>query len=189
MTTDFTTDFRSDMEKHAWGMVESLPEFHWTDLTAKGIAQHTAQAFVRRWQQTGRIRLSRRDEQQRKLFVSAARAIPVLPPRAATDRQATPEGNMWRTMRRLVTFTPTDLAAHSNAGGVEVTLDKARAYCRQMLSADYLKVRETAIPGRREPRYRLIRDTGPLAPRTRQLTGIFDPNDNRFMPADREVAR
>lgn len=104
-------DFRSEMEKHAWGVVEGMAEFHWADLAAKGFAESTAKDFMLRWQRNGRIRLSRRDAQQRKLFVNAARAIPVIPPRAMVDRVATPEGNMWRTMRQLRSFTPTDLPA------------------------------------------------------------------------------
>lgn len=172
------SDFRSPMERDAWAKVEGLPEFHWSDLAAKGIHEDTAQKFIRRWEQAGRIRQHRKDG-HRKIYVNVDRAIPVTPP---VKDDPTPEGNMWRTMRRIPNFTPIDLVAHSNAGGVEVSIDRARAYCRSLLEAGYLRVRETAIPGRRQPRYQLIRNTGPAAPVMRRLSGLEDPNDGTFQP-------
>ncbi|MGR3481658.1 hypothetical protein [Salipiger marinus] len=182
-----TQDFRSEMEKHAWGLVKGLAEIHWTDLADKGIAERTAKKFLQRWERNGRIRFSRRDDQHRKFFVDVEKAIPVIAPASPGDQAASPEGNMWRAMRRLGAFTPTDVAAHSNAGGVEVSLDKARAYCRQLLGAEYLRVRVTAIPGRRDARYQLIRDTGPLPPRSTLVRGVLDPNEQSFVPAQRDL--
>lgn len=169
--------FKSDMERDAWSKVEALAEFHWSDLEAAGVVRDTAQSFVRRWEASGRIRCIRKD-QHRKIYVNAERAIPVVP---SVDHKPTPEGNMWRAMRRMAQFTPVDLAAQSNAGGVEVSIDKARRYCRDMLKAGYLKVRETAIPGRREARYQLIRNTGPQPPRRAKRTGVEDPNTGDFV--------
>ena len=40
-----TQDFRSEMEKHAWGLVKGLAEIHWTDLADKGIAERPAKKF------------------------------------------------------------------------------------------------------------------------------------------------
>ncbi|MBR9841185.1 MAG: hypothetical protein GYB50_25380 [Rhodobacteraceae bacterium] len=184
-----TQEFRSDMEKSAWEIVKDLPEMHWSDLAAKGIAHSSAHTFMQRWERAGRIRMHRRDEQNRKLFVATDRAIPVIPPSPVAGQVPTQEGNMWRAMRRLGHFSPTDVAAHSNAGGVEVTIDKARGYCRQLLGAGYLKVRRTAIPGRREAKYQLIRDSGPLPPRPARVRGVLDPNDKTFMPASGELDR
>ncbi|ALF02080.1 MULTISPECIES: hypothetical protein [Salipiger] len=184
-----TQSFRSKMEKTAWGIVKDLDEIHWSDLAAKGIAETTAKTFLLRWEREGRIRVSHRDKQNRKIFVHAARVTPVDHSSPVEGQTPTPEGNMWRAMRRLGSFTPTDLAAHSNAGGVEVSIEKARAYCRQLLGAQYLKVRVTAIPGKREARYSLIRDTGPLPPRTTRMTGVLDPNEQSFVPAFGEVGR
>ncbi|BBU57422.1 hypothetical protein [Mameliella alba] len=171
-------DFRSPMERDAWRKVEGLAEFHWKDLEEMNMCAETAQKFMRRWARLGWIRVSRKDG-HRKIYVNAARAIPVVP---AVKADPTPEGNMWRAMRRMPNFTPTDLAAHANAGGVEVTVEKARSYCRSLLAAGYLKVRETAIPGRRQPRYQLIRNTGPQAPVVRRVKGLMDPNEGEFQP-------
>lgn len=172
------SEFRSTMEREAWAKVEGLAEFHWSDLAAKGVNNDTAQTFITRWAKEGRIRVSRKDG-HRKIYVNTDRAIPVVPP---VKSDPTPEGNMWRAMRRLPNFTPTDLAAHANAGGVEVTVDRARAYCRSLMDAGYLKVRETAIPGKRQARYQLIRNTGPQAPVVRRVSGVEDPNEAQFYP-------
>ncbi|MEQ5870220.1 hypothetical protein J4E08_09950 [Sagittula sp. NFXS13] len=171
-------EFRSAMERDAWSKVEGLAELHWSDLAAKGVHAETAQQFIRRWEAAGRIRQIRKDG-HRKIYVNTERAIPVAPP---VKGDPTPEGNMWRTMRRPGNFTPVDLVAMSNANGVEVTLDKARAYCRTLLEAGYLRVRETAIPGKRQPRYQLIRNTGPCAPVVKRLNGVEDPNEGTFAP-------
>ncbi|WP_425099167.1 hypothetical protein [Tropicibacter sp. S64] len=173
--------FRSAMEKAAWDKVSGLAEFHWSDLAAKGVAASTAETFIRRWHDAGLVREVRK-EGHRKLYTNAQSAIPVTPQRRAG---ATAEGNMWRSMRKLPNFTPIDLVAHSNAGGVEVSMEKARRYCRDLLQAGYLRVIETAIPRQREARYRLIRDTGPVAPKRTKLTGIDDPNTGEFQPERR----
>ncbi|MBY6117450.1 hypothetical protein KUW09_24895 [Mameliella alba] len=171
-------DFRSPMERSAWNKVKDLAEFHWTDLERFGVVKSSAEMFIRRWEKTGRVRVIRK-EQHRKIYVNVEKAIPVVPP---LKGDPTPEGNMWRAMRRMPNFTPLDLAAHANAGGVEVSVEKARSYCRSLLAAGYLKVRETAIPGRRQPRYQLIRNTGPQAPVVRRINGVMDPNEGEFLP-------
>ena len=101
--------------------------------------------------------------------------------------EASIEGNMWRAMRRLPSFTPTDIATHANAGGVEVTVLKARYYCQRLLEAEYLRVRQTAIPGQREAVYSLVSNTGPRAPKTARIQGLLDPNTSSFFPADSRV--
>jgi hypothetical protein len=120
-----------------------------------------------------------RKDGHRKIYVNAARTIPVVPP---SQDGRTPEGNMWRTMRRMPNFTPIDLVAHSNAGGVEVSIEKARTYCRLLLQAGYLRVRETAIHGQRPARYQLVRNTGPKAPEVRRVRVMLDMNDETFEP-------
>lgn len=173
--------FRSDMERQAWGRVSGLSEFHWSDLADLGVHENTAQKFVRRWERDGRVKCIRKD-MHRKIYRNADIDAQVPPMPAPAEGHATPEGNMWRAMRQLRQFSPTDIAAHANAGGVEVSVEKARAYCRLLLGSGHLKVRQTAIPGRREAIYQLIEDSGPRPPKPVRMAGILDPNTGAFAP-------
>jgi len=174
--------FRSAMERQAWDRVRGLREFHWSDLANLGVHENTARQFVRRWELDGRVRCIRKD-MHRKIYRNADLDEQEPSVTAPAGGHATPEGNMWRAMRRLVQFGPTDVAAHANAGGVEVSVEKARAYCRQLLGSGHLKVRQTAIPGRREAIYQLIDDTGPRPPKPVRVAGILDQNTGSFIPA------
>lgn len=174
------SEFRSDQERAAWQMVKDLPEFHWSDLEQKGIVKSTAEAFVQRWAKAGRIRQVRKD-QHRKIWVNAERECEA-EPAAIETTEKTVEAAMWISMSRLKVFTPTEIAAHVNAAGFEATVDRVRAYCRQLLSTGYLRVRQTAIPGKREAAYQLVNDTGHLAPRPVRVRGLFDPNTETFTP-------
>lgn len=174
----------SQKSEQVWEQVRNLPEFHASDLCKYGITEKTARDYVNRWEKLGRIRLVRRDDRNRRYFSPSDRPLPGPEP---VSGEATPEGNMWRSMRRLGQFSPVDIAAHANAGGVEVTIDKARAYCRQLLGSNHLRVRQTAIPGVREPLYQIVEDTGPRAPRPMRVTGLFDPNTGQFVPANPEI--
>ena len=60
--------------------------------------------------------------------------------------------------------------------------EDARAYCRTLLEAGYLRVVQQAIPGKREAIYRLKNATGPKAPRKRRITCIIDPNLSTITP-------
>ena len=174
----------SQKGERIWEQARILPEFHASDLCRFGITEKTARDYINRWERLGRIRLVRRDEKNRRYFSPSDRPLPAPEP---VSGDATPEGNMWRSMRRLAQFSPVDVAAHANAGGVDVTIDKARAYCRHLLASGHLRVRQTAIPGVREPLYQLIDDTGPRAPHPMRVTGLFDPNTRRFVPANPEI--
>lgn len=171
--------FRSEMERAAWDKVAKLPAWHWSDLRDRAqLNDDTAQTFARRWERSGRVRVIRKDG-HRKILGPADRAVAT---EQVAPRMRSEEGNMWRSMRRLTQFTPTDLAAHSNVPDLPVSREKAQHYCRRLCAAGYLRVRQTAIPGQREAIYQLIRDTGPAAPVIRRVTGIFDPNTGHFEP-------
>jgi hypothetical protein len=170
----------SDLFDAMWAQVRDLPEFDWAELSNRGCSAETARRYIRHWLKDGRVRVSRLGPNNKHYYSPAhlppARPLPV-------SSEASPEGNMWRAMRHLRQFSPTDIAAHANAGGVEVTVEKARAYCRQLIGSGHLKARQTAVPGRREAIYQLIDDSGPRPPRPVRLAGILDPNTGAFAPS------
>jgi hypothetical protein len=100
----------------------------------------------------------------------------------------TKHGNLWRSMRLLKEFSPTDLMAMSSTDLIPVNLQDARIYCQLLLKAEYLRVREKAITGRREASYRLIRDTGYLPPVERRLRAVIDQNDGKVSYLDGGIA-
>lgn len=84
--------------------------------------------------------------------------------------------NLWRSMRMLKQFSARDLAAHSTTTASEVTENHAKVYCSHLLAAGYLKVVQKAAPPKRAAIYRLIRDTGPVPPKTQRIHQVYDPN-------------
>jgi len=84
--------------------------------------------------------------------------------------------NLWRSMRMLKQFSARDLAAHSSTSETEVTENHAKVYCSHLLAAGYLRVVQKASPPRRSAIYRLIRDTGPVPPKTQRVQQVYDPN-------------
>jgi hypothetical protein len=174
----------SAIEKAVWSHAKDLNEFRPETLLKYGIKSSTAKKFIGYWQTRGWTVITRTDENKRRFYCEAelAKKLPQL-----VSAEPTAEGNMWRAIRILRTFTPTDVAAHANAGGVEVTVPKARSYCQKLLSVDYLRVRSTAIPGQREAQYSLVENSGPHAPVSARVHGLLDPNKGKFFPADSRV--
>ncbi|MDB5658344.1 MAG: hypothetical protein JWS10_959 [Cypionkella sp.] len=80
---------------------------------------------------------------------------------------------MWTIMRKSRGFSPPDLLSMCS---VPLTLEEAGSYCRLLLTADYLRVVQKAIPPTKPAIYRLINATGIKAPRGRRLQCIVDPN-------------
>jgi len=178
-----TAAFRSDMEAAIWKRAQSLQRVHWTNLVELGVARTTAKIFVRRWAQAGLLtRIDTGDH--RKVYAFADQGPQ---PEFVPEYDESAEGNMWRSMRGLRQFSATDIAAHSNAGGVQIPVQKARAYCRLLLQSGHLRVQSSAVPGKREPRYRLVNNTGPVAPKPRQIKGVFDANTADFTSLDKEI--
>ena len=85
-------------------------------------------------------------------------------------------GNLWSTLRRLRTCSPSDLAVHATTRNYTATTEDAQAFLGSLLRAGYLRCERTARPGVREPVYRLIRNTGPLVPILKRTTVMIDPN-------------
>lgn len=153
-------------------------DFSANDLaTAGGVAPQTAITYLRRWKEEGKVNVSHREGN--RIFYAVARkdALPLSP---MVPEKATKHGNMWRSVRMLKSFTPTDVVAHSNTPETEVTQPDAMAYCQMLMRAGYLRAEKKAQPGRREARYRLIRDTGPRPPREKRVRGVYDDNLSEF---------
>lgn len=169
-----------------WDTAKRLGDWTYASLAdAAGMTYFQVTRHVRGWEQAGAVSAVSLDPDRRTRFAVinpeaidvAQDARPAIP---ARPRQ-TPAGNMWTAMRGLGSFTPVDLAAHASTEEVQVTLDAARAYARALARGGYLRIVRKAIPGKREAIYRLVRNTGPLAPRERRVTLLYDANQDAFV--------
>lgn len=176
------TDMTS-LERQTYDHVKTIDVFSWHTLVDElGISRNAALNYIRRWEVNGLIRCVRQEGNSRFFLVDGKTlATPVIKEPAQSA-----EGNMWRSMRMLGQFTPLDLAAHSSAGGIDVSVEKAASYCRLLMDGGYLRCRRKAVPGRHAALYQLIHETGPKAPCKRRVTGLWDPNTSAFTPKSLE---
>ncbi|WP_299370486.1 hypothetical protein [uncultured Tateyamaria sp.] len=169
--------FRSEQEKAAWDIAAKHEEFHWEDLAAGGVPLSSAQVYLLRWAKAGTIEIARLDGNRKWFRMAGTRAK-----RADAPKPKTREDAMWAVMRRQAYFTPLDLVAIGDQLGIEITETHARQYSRALMTAGYLRCLEQAVPGKKQPKYRLINNTGRRAPVKRRITGLLDQNDGAFVP-------
>jgi hypothetical protein len=62
-----------------------------------------------------------------------------------------------------------------------VTEKDARDFCRMLSRIGYIKAVRKAVPGVRDPIYKLVRNTGPLPPRARRVAAVVDDNLGAFV--------
>lgn len=158
----------------AWAVAQRRGVFGYAEIAVEaGLSERTVERILRQWQAAGVARVAaRRDGVRRKLFELTPGTD-----RPDRPRGRTPEDNLWFAMRKLRSFTPSELALAATTDGIPVTTETAAAYCRALLASDHLSVARKATPGKREAIYRLVRETGPKPPRERRVRAIVDDND------------
>lgn len=159
----------------AWTKAQAMERFGYADIShGVGISIEQATRIVRGWIKEGAV------EQLQQGQVGAGRSLWRCVPdfaRVEPLRARTPEENLWTAMRRLRSFTPTDLSAHATTETVSVDAKAAAEYCRALLDTGYLSVARRAAPAmQREAIYRIVDVTGPQAPVVRRVRAVVDPN-------------
>lgn len=164
--------------RQAWQAAQGRPRWTYDEIVAAtGLTYGQVQKLVARWGEAGAVRaVSVRPDRRTEFAVTDPEAFADAAVTEAAPRVQSDVGNMWTAMRAMATFSPVDLAAQASTEEIEVTLVRARDYCGVLLRHGYLKVVRKAVPGVREPIYRLIRNTGPVAPREKRVTVIEDIN-------------
>ena len=91
-------------------------------------------------------------------------------------RQPVARDRIWQSIRVLRQFTQPDLIATAEAGR-----DNVRKYVRGLLRAGYLVIGQPKGNGKKGGHtiYRLVRDTGPHAPRQQSDGRTWDPNEHK----------
>jgi hypothetical protein len=161
-----------------WDAACELGLFTYDDLAKRAeVSRSNAQDRVRGWLRDGLAVQERHGSSRllhfRVLTDPAERENAVV--KAAPPEEGV-EANCWRVMRKLTSFTPTDVAAHATTDSCGVGVKDARDYCQLLMRAGYLRAIRKALPGKRDAVYRLIKDTGPLAPRLRRVRAVEDRN-------------
>lgn len=168
-----TPETKAAVADAAWALALRLQSFGYAEISSNlHISMDRASEIVRAWEAEGAVHRTSSGAGLRNVFAM----VPGFKRTPAPELQGSIPLNLWTSMRGLKSFTPTDLAAHSTAGDVVVSLDAAQGYCQTLLRAGYLRVERTAIPGKREAIYRLIKVTGPRPPRERRVKAVFDDN-------------
>jgi hypothetical protein len=88
-------------------------------------------------------------------------------------RQRTARDRAWQSMRSLTLFTVPDLVATA-----DIAYSNAGKYVQGLAAAGYLRVAHPKAEGKKggHAHYRLIRNTGPQAPRLRSDGYVYDLN-------------
>ncbi len=116
-----------------------------------------------------------------QVYYRLARDVGVEAPRVRRDGSEPTSGlgreQLWRTLRILGEFSPTELANAASTPKVQIAENTASEYCLFLHAADYLARTRASIPGV-QARYRLIpnRWSGPKAPMIQRAKQLFDPN-------------
>ncbi len=176
MTHDWTKDAQS-LAEAAFAFACTLDEFGFGEIAREMDRSMTwARNRVHAWTTDGLLdEVEQASVAPRKWRVKDSAKI------AAATPARTPEENLWTAMRQLKSFSPRILAAHATTETVGVSLDLAQAYCRALLGAGFLAVAQKAVPGRTEPVYRLIRNTGPRPPREKRVRAVIDANTEQVI--------
>lgn len=155
-------------EAVAWEVALRHRTFGYGELRAEArMGEHHVRAVVKAWVDEGRCeRLAPSGKRHRVMFRVLAAWLP-------KDRASEARSQMWTAMRLLRSFTPMDLVAHA---AMPITDREATDYCRALLGAEYLGVIQRATVGVRPATYRLLRNSGPAAPRLRRVIALFDDN-------------
>lgn len=166
-------------QEGVWAEIRRLNIFTISEIVeATGINRKTTSDYIKRLGAGGYVELhSSHEETGRYALV---RDVGVHAPRVRPDGQPVTQGtgtlNMWRSMRMLGQFSARDLAIHSTTDSVSVTEATAKSYCSMLLKADYLRVLQKAVPGKRPAVYRFVRNTGPVPPKIQRVQQVYDAN-------------
>ena len=173
--TTMTAARRGGVEEKAWALVQRVGIFGYAEIAAElSISIDAATKIVRGWQAEGRVKVRHGGSGRvRKMF----ELTPAY--REPQDRGSLIAAQLWTGMRGLKTFCPEGLRAHCRED-LKVTLEDASAYCQALLRGGYLRVESTAVPGKREARYKLVHNSGPRAPVEKRVKAVWDPNEGAY---------
>lgn len=182
-------DYEAQSEA-TWAAACRMKRFCQYELAAEAkINVRRAAALIKGWIRAGLAVDVGKGERRRTYYQLTAKARPetlpanlIMPPKAPSTEEV-----MWRTIRMQRSFSPRDVAALSTTPEVTVTEEEAHRYLQVLLRGGYLRVVKPAkvirVKGvilREVAIYRLVKNTGPIPPTERRVTGVWDGNSASF---------
>lgn len=166
-----------EMQAAAWTVAMRLKTFGYKEIAAEtGANMPLASAIVKLWVTQGKARqtvVARAGDKNRNLYEATPRPEDLPPVGGDAYDQ------MWRVMRKFGVFSPVDLVAHC---AIPIDAKLATGYCQTLLAAGYLRAVQKAVPPHKPATYRLVKSTGPNAPRTRNIRCLIDRNADQILP-------
>jgi hypothetical protein len=176
MSRSYTSAASKAKAEAAWATAQRLQQFGYGEFCRElSIPMEFATHIVRGWEAAGKVRVI-------AAHVGTARKVYEVVPEHEMRFVAVPGDayeQMWTAMRKLSAFSPVDIAAHC---ATAVTVEEARAYCRLLMAAGYMRVMGKAVPGKKEATYRLCKVTGVKAPREKRVRCLIDENLGTIAP-------
>lgn len=169
--------------QHFWSTMRELRRFTVADIDGAGNARRdTVRDYVRRLRRAGilkRVGAEPKPGTDADVYEIVYDPGPEAPS-VRRDGTVIPRpglGNeqMWRAMKMLGFFNHRDLSVHASTDEVAVKTATAKAYLKHLLAAGYLAV-ATPAAGSKPAVYRLVKNTGPLAPMIQRTDWVWDPN-------------
>lgn len=170
-----------------WAAIRELGTFTKPQLrlAAQHVNQHVVEVYLKALIRNGRIRAGamvpacgagNRKYRQYTLIRDTGVDAPRL---RSNGVEMPPSGQqlMWEAMRMLGDFTASSLAANASTDEVSIPAGTAGTYIRHLQLSGYIGSRSCG----NVCVYRVVNDTGGLAPIIQQTKVVFDPNLNRVM--------
>lgn len=151
--------------------------FTYADLAvAVGMKQPQISQMCRDWEDEGKLtRVTVKNST--KAYFRVPKALRGHVSGVEIEPKDTDRDRMWRVMRKLRgSFDVSDVVMYANCPELEVTERAAQEFCGMLCRAGYLTVLRKAVHGKTRAVYRLVKDTGPRAPRERRIRVIWDDN-------------
>lgn len=147
------------------------------------IAYETVRTYMIALRRSGHLEVigSACGEPEFKLAINTGVEAPQLKSNGEKSTKGAGKETMWRTIRILGEFTPSDLVMQCSTVK-PVTLSTAKNFIKWLNWAGYLELITSARPSV-QARYRIRRtmNTGPVPPVIQRDGRVFDPNLNRVV--------
>ena len=166
-----------------WKVMMELGTFTVKDISYKTMLHTgTISAYLIGLEAAGYVTVAReqiRPNQTKNTYAIVKRQLET--PRVNKDGSEISQGrgteNMWRSMRMLKTFKPSDLIAAAATADTEIKLATAKDYITHLHRAGYLAIVAQSSPGI-QATYRILpsRISGPYPPQIQRVKQVYDPN-------------
>ena len=164
---------RNDREKRMWNYMMRHPRFRYSDVMQEArVSRHHMDCFAAKLRHAKLLKPVAREGSDQFFTVMDQTAANAFEAKKRGKR----EGVMWTAIRSLKSFSLAEVQLV--IGKVEQTITEKHLadYCAVLLKADYLAV----IRKGKEPRYQLVKDTGPLPPVKRTVQVLVDGNEDKI---------